>query len=75
VSVEPLETTQLPKDLNGFCSEEFAADYLGVKRATLRTWRKRGCGPPWYKIGDRLVRYKTRGLVSWANSQPGGQAA
>lgn len=34
-----------------------AADYLGLKAATLNKWRCHGDGPPFIKVG-RLIRYR-----------------
>jgi hypothetical protein len=74
VSVERVQTSQLLQDLSGYRDERFVADFLGTTVETLRTWRRRRCGPPWVKFG-KLVRYSIAGLIAWANSQPGGQAA
>lgn len=41
-----------------------AADYLGNESSTLNTWRSRGEGPPFIKVG-RSVRYDTRDLDQW----------
>jgi excisionase family DNA binding protein len=38
-----------------------AADYLGLKAATLNKWRCHGAGPPFIKVG-RLVRYRRADL-------------
>lgn len=35
-----------------------AAKRLGLRPATLNTWRTRGIGPAWVKVGGRLVRYR-----------------
>lgn len=32
-----------------------AADYLSLRRATLETWRSRGGGPKFSKLGRRVV--------------------
>jgi hypothetical protein len=42
---------------------------------TLRTWRKKGIGPPWRKINGKLIRYSLAELVAWVKSQPGGGQA
>lgn len=68
-------TDQLPTELQATAynrDERFTAAYLGVKIETLRTWRKRRCGPPWRKINGRLVRYSLADLMAWVDSQPGG---
>jgi predicted DNA-binding transcriptional regulator AlpA len=41
---------------------------LGIAEATLETWRSRGCGPPRYKIGGKIVRYKLEDLETWINT-------
>jgi len=51
--------------------ETFASRFLGVSVEGLRSWRKRGIGPPWRKLG-KLVKYSAEGLLDWAESQPGG---
>jgi hypothetical protein len=74
LDLELLPTSDDLGPLSGYRDERFVADFLGTKVETLRTWRKRGCGPPWYKLGSKLVRYRLGEVVGWANSQP-GQAA
>lgn len=51
--------------------EAFAAAFVGSTVETLRTWRKRGCGPPWKKLNG-LVRYSLASLQEWVESKPGG---
>jgi predicted DNA-binding transcriptional regulator AlpA len=42
------------------------ADHLGVCRATLRNWEKRGVGPPMRRLaGGRVIRYAEHDLVAW----------
>ena len=41
-----------------------AADRLGLKPATLETWRWSGKGPPFLKLGGR-VRYRQQDLNRW----------
>lgn len=52
-------------------SLEEAADYLGVKPATVREWIKKGKGVPAKKIG-RQWKFKYSELDEWVNS--GGSA-
>lgn len=42
-----------------------AARVLGVSAQTLYRWRKDGGGPPWYRVGDRHVRYKPEEVLAW----------
>ncbi|WP_375208300.1 helix-turn-helix transcriptional regulator [Hyphococcus sp.] len=41
-----------------------AAKMTGVPPATLATWRSRGGGPRFLKLG-RVVRYRRRALLEW----------
>ncbi|WP_375208268.1 helix-turn-helix transcriptional regulator [Hyphococcus sp.] len=41
-----------------------AAQVTGVPPATLATWRSRGGGPKFLKLG-RVVRYRRRALYEW----------
>lgn len=43
-----------------------AADLLGVSPRTLEDWRWRGIGPPFYKLGRRIVRYRATDLETFA---------
>lgn len=44
-----------------------AAALLGLKNPrTLAAWRLRRCGPPYRKVGKRLVRYDADQLRAWA---------
>ena len=40
-----------------FFSEADLAKALRVSRATLRSWRCRGKGPRWTRVGQRAIRY------------------
>ena len=44
---------------------EQAAAHLGVKTQTLASWRYRGGGPAFIKLGARLVRYRREDLDAW----------
>lgn len=44
-----------------------AAHKLGLKNErTLAAWRLRRTGPPYLKLGKRLVRYDETELMAWA---------
>ena len=45
-------------------NNEEAAQYLGLKAATLNKWRVFGEGPPFIKVG-RLVRYRRTDLDAY----------
>lgn len=44
------------------------ADYLNISPATLETWRCRGGGPPFRKLG-RAVRYLKTDVDEWLAEQ------
>lgn len=44
--------------------EAAAADVLGLSAATLRCWRSLGKGPPYRKLGTRVV-YDEAEIRSW----------
>ncbi len=45
-----------------------AAQLTGVPPCTLATWRSRGGGPRFMKLG-RVVRYRRRALLEWMASR------
>jgi hypothetical protein len=45
-------------------NQKQAAEHLGVKERTLEDYRLRGGGPPFYKIGARVV-YESDELDTW----------
>jgi predicted DNA-binding transcriptional regulator AlpA len=55
-------------------SEPATARALQISRATLRAWRSRGAGPPWLRVGPRLVRYDVAALRQWIEERAGARA-
>lgn len=54
-----------------------AAELLKLKPGTLRVWRHKRQGPPWYQFG-KSVCYERGELLEWVKKQrqvPGGEAA
>lgn len=45
-----------------------AADYLRVSERTLIRWRNARTGPPWTKVGHRVV-YQRADLDRWLDEQ------
>ena len=43
-----------------------AADWMGLKTATLRDWRRTGTGPKWISINRKTIRYRLADLVAFA---------
>lgn len=46
-------------------TDEQLAPRLEVSPSTLRHWRSRGEGPPFFKLGGRLVRYRWSEVEAW----------
>jgi predicted DNA-binding transcriptional regulator AlpA len=44
------------------------APLIGIQPKTLETWRWRGFGPPFIKIGH-LVRYRKEDVLAWLEAQ------
>jgi excisionase family DNA binding protein len=41
------------------------AKILGISEQTLRQWRINGKGPPYIKIGQRIIRYDKNEVEAW----------
>ena len=41
------------------------ADELGITESALAKWRVKGDGPPFCKLGHKLVRYPRSGVEAW----------
>lgn len=46
-------------------TDEQVGERLTVSPSTLRHWRSRGEGPPYVKLGGRLVRYRWADVEAW----------
>ncbi len=62
--------------------ETEAADFLDVTPRALQSWRQRGCGPPFFRISARCVKYTRFRCKAWydarlrsSTSDPGEGAA
>jgi len=49
-------------DADHVLNEKQAAGLLCCSRALLRKWRAASAGPPWVRLGGRLVRYRRADL-------------
>jgi hypothetical protein len=52
----------------GYSSEPETAKALSVSLRTLRKWRQRAMGPPWVKVGRRVV-YSDESRAAWLKGQ------
>jgi len=50
-------------------SPEDAAELLGIAVQTLAHWRVRGCGPRYFLLSARCVRYSEDALKEWLSSR------
>ena len=57
-----------PDWLDRLIPEAEAASFLGVEVSTCQSWRVKAAGPPFVRPSARLVRYRRRDLISWANA-------
>lgn len=46
-------------------TDDSAGETLGIKTPTLRKWRREGIGPPWIRLGGRLIGYLESDLKKW----------
>lgn len=46
-------------------SAQKTATYLGVSRSTLAKWRMAAKGPPFHRLGERLVYYFKHEIDAW----------
>lgn len=56
-------TDQLPRLLY----TEEVEQQVGIPRETLKTWRRRGVGPNWQKVGHR-IGYPAAELKEWLDA-------
>lgn len=50
------------------------AEILQVHAKTLNRWRLAGEGPPWIRMGDKLIRYEERAVREWVDRQSGAES-
>jgi len=73
---ECLNTPQLvellgvsPRTLEGYLNTPQLAELLGVSPRTLEEWRATGLGPPFCRMGGRLVIYRPQDVDEWLISR------
>ena len=52
------------QNMDNYISIEEAADYLGVKTSTIRSWIKNK-GMPHYRVGGKLLKFKRFEIDEW----------
>ncbi len=68
-----MQPTSLPAP-GELVDEREAAAILGIAVATLRNWRALRKGPPYRKIGSRVVRYHVADLAAYQTVMAGDAA-
>jgi excisionase family DNA binding protein len=53
---------------DNYISIEEAANYLGVKTSTIRTWIKNK-NMPHYRVGGKLLKFKKSEIDQWISSE------
>lgn len=48
-----------------YLTQQEVADRLKLKVRTVESWRRTLRGPPWFRVGPRLVRYSEAALEAW----------
>lgn len=48
-----------------------AAQLMGIVEKTLEKWRRRGKGPRYHRLGNRMVRYAQEDVEAWIASREG----
>jgi hypothetical protein len=56
--------SQIERLLDGYLNEDEQAAELGVVKRTLRSWRQKGEGGPYVKIGKQVF-YPIAGTAAW----------
>ena len=68
---EPMTTAllPLPEDDDTLIRRTDVPNYVPVASQTLARWAVEGQGPPFIKVGRRLVAYRAGDLREWLKSQ------
>ena len=61
----------MSENLDRWVDARDGGDLLGMSEAHLRRLRASGDGPPWSRLGNRVVRYRVGDLLDWAKSRSG----
>lgn len=49
----------------GLLNQKQTSEFLGVSERALEKWRLEEKGPPFVKVGNKLVRYRLSDLQKW----------
>ena len=68
-------STERIADTDPLLSAGVVAAEIGLSPSTLARYRAEGSGPPWIRVGRRLIRYPRSGVRAWIASQNGSAVA
>lgn len=60
-----LQAAMQPHKNDPWLAPEEAAELIGRSPATLKTWRRKGWGPEFFRYGPSGVRYRTSAIDAW----------
>ena len=58
-----------PSNIPNMINTAQAAEILGLAESTLRDWRQQPFGPPYYRITNRVVRYRQSEVESYRDTR------
>jgi len=58
-----------PEDRERYVTDVEVAKRLGVSRECLQAMRRRGDGPPYFRVARRAVRYKVDDVERWLSER------
>ncbi len=64
----PTESEVRQTDASGYITDVELAERIKVSRVTIQGWRQRGEGPPFYRIGRRII-YDWAEVETWVREQ------
>lgn len=56
-----------------FMSQRDLVEKTGIPGSTWEDWRYRNAGPPFYRLGRRLIRYRWADVEAWLETRREGQ--
>ena len=67
-----LDKGDLMKIEDNVLTEAETARVIGASASGVRKWRREGSGPPYIRIGSRLIRYSAEDVQAWLDNRKVG---
>ena len=64
-SVTPIDGLDVVDPEKLWLTAREVCDAIAVNPSTMRSWLRRGQGPPHYRVGGRLVRFRRDEVEAW----------